>query len=127
MDTNDWLEKYVRNSRLLTFSVQHKNTTTKWQLSILSFSTLVLSADYMVDANWGSMFPVSIYWDGTCLWNIESYFQSSCSLKFSQFPFDKQSCDLIFGSVFLTENLMNITSIMTEIDMTLYVPSSEFE
>ena len=81
----------------------------------------------MVDANWGSMFPVTIYSDGTCMWNIESYFQSSCSLKFSKYPFDKQSCDLIFGALSHTENLINITALLTEIDMTFYVPSSEFE
>lgn len=38
-----------------------------------------------------------VYYDGTVEWRPYDVFQTKCSIDITYFPFDKQTCDIIFG------------------------------
>ena len=51
---------------------------------------------------------VTLYNDGTCLWDSLAILESSCDVDVTSFPFSKQECHLIFTSGKYDSRLMDI-------------------
>lgn len=66
--------------------------------------------------------------DGICSLTYAKYFKSTCEIDVSDFPFDEQICDLVFGSWSMDERLMSLRAVNKEaIDSLLYKENGEWE
>ena len=43
--------------------------------------------------------PVTLFYTGHSIWTSTATFKSSCTVDVSSWPFDKQNCSLLFGSL----------------------------
>ena len=43
--------------------------------------------------------PVTLFYIGQSIWTSTATFKSSCTVDVSSWPFDKQHCSLLFGSL----------------------------
>ena len=68
-----------------------------------------------------------VYADGTCQ-NVQRVsYRSSCSIDVRWFPFDEQVCELKFIPWTYSVWLVNITLMADSIDVSSYLPSSEWD
>ncbi|CAD6184307.1 unnamed protein product [Caenorhabditis auriculariae] len=68
-----------------------------------------------------------VLFTGTVFWPPPTQLRSTCKVDVSLFPFDEQKCSLKFGSWTYHGYQVDITNRSTNIDLTNYVPSGEFD
>ncbi len=56
-----------------------------------------------------SLFEVTIRHDGTCIWEPAQQYHSRCPVDVRMYPFDTQTCKLVFGTWSYSEDLLNLT------------------
>ena len=73
---------------------------------------LLLLLNLLIYQNNGSFFAkVLVYPSGYVLWVPCSIFQSSCSIDVLYFPFDEQTCEMIFGSWTYNSKEVNLSAV----------------
>ena len=70
---------------------------------------------------------VQINSDGTQYWYVPTLFQSSCIFEVANFPFDKQSCTLMFTPWTHSQNELDLKVDLKPVVTSNYVNSSEWE
>ncbi|KAK5975701.1 Nicotinic acetylcholine receptor subunit type D [Trichostrongylus colubriformis] len=68
-----------------------------------------------------------VLYTGTVFWPPPTQLRSTCKVDVSLFPFDEQRCSLKFGSWTYHGFQVDITNRSSNIDLTNYVPSGEFD
>lgn len=68
-----------------------------------------------------SIYACNISSDGTINWRAPVLFMSSCKLNMRYFPFDKQSCELKFGSWVYNGYILDVVTNSSEADATSYI------
>ncbi|CAD5208516.1 unnamed protein product [Bursaphelenchus xylophilus] len=68
-----------------------------------------------------------VFYDGTVFWPPPTRLRSLCKIDVTYFPFDDQLCILKFGSWSYHGFQLDLTNRSTNIDLTNYVESGEFE
>ncbi|CAJ0594473.1 unnamed protein product [Cylicocyclus nassatus] len=68
-----------------------------------------------------------ILYTGTVFWPPPTQLRSTCKVDVSMFPFDEQKCSLKFGSWSYHGFQVDVTNRSTNIDLSNYVISGEFE
>ncbi|CAD5205802.1 unnamed protein product [Bursaphelenchus okinawaensis] len=68
-----------------------------------------------------------LFYDGTVFWPPPTRLRSLCKIDVTYFPFDDQLCILKFGSWSYHGFQLDLTNRSTNIDLTNYVESGEFE
>jgi len=74
-----------------------------------------------------STFTTILRPDGSVRWDPGHTFKTMCDLDITEYPFDVQKCDLIFGAWSLHTTKMNMTSNMTKINMDSYDENGEWD
>ena len=88
---------------------------------------MYFSATHVVNKDWVDAFGVYVYADGTVVWVIADYFESTCHLNMLMFPFDTQTCSLNFGNVFHDSTLVDLIGQPEYVNTDFFFPSKEFE
>ncbi|EDO45564.1 predicted protein, partial [Nematostella vectensis] len=65
--------------------------------------------------------------DGTNSWYAPTEIKSICQIDITYFPFDAQSCPIIFGSWTYTGNYLNLVNARNQSDLSKYTISGEWE
>ena len=80
-----------------------------------------LAKDFMSDTN------VEVSPDGNMSWTAPALLKSSCGIKIQDYPFDRQTCKLKFGSWTYNGWEINVSSFVPEILTDNYIPDGEWE
>ncbi len=56
-----------------------------------------------------SLFRVSVWSDGTCIWEPGNQYRSRCTVDVRLYPFDSQTCELVFANWVYTGDAVNLT------------------
>lgn len=65
--------------------------------------------------------------DGNVTWAVPLHINSSCSVDATFFPYDKQMCDIHFGSWIYDISQLEIRTDTESADLTRYIVNSEFD
>ena len=87
----------------------------------------LFSAKDVINSDWHSNFPVSIYYNGQIVWAPIGSFTTTCDLDMFKFPFDIQECSLDFGNLVEADTTLKLSLIEEDVEMTFYKKSNEFE
>jgi len=92
--------------------------------------------DLILHNNGGEEFPgglhkfktdIRIDSDGNCSWNSPATFTSTCKIDIRYFPFDRQSCKLIFSSWTYDATDINLTASDSPVISTVFRNSSQWD
>ncbi|KAJ8297829.1 hypothetical protein KUTeg_024360 [Tegillarca granosa] len=72
------------------------------------------------------LFRVSVYFDGTVVWEPGGSFSTSCNIKIRYFPFDYQTCEITFTVWQYTKGMMSVTNSSDSINMETYTGNGEW-
>ena len=110
IELNVWLRKYWKNDRLkwntsisnITQLTLDKNNI--WTPDIELINAATLPRIYTLN---GGMY---LYPDGDMLWSMPTVYKISCPLKLKYFPFDTQTCSMIFSSWSYDNSLLKLST-----------------
>ena len=71
-------------------------------------------------------FPATVSCNGSVQWLLPRIYTSSCTLDVTNFPWDTQTCLLIFGSWSYTLNEVDLVTMSAEADTDVYTPNLEW-
>lgn len=71
-------------------------------------------------------FRALIHFDGNVTYNFPTKVEASCPIDVSRFPFDRQVCDLMFGSWVYNGFQLNVTSRQSNADLSSVKENVEF-
>lgn len=83
------------------------------------------SADEDIDSKYPT--NIIVYSNGKCSWMPPGLFISACAINIQWFPFDDQKCNMKFGSWTYDGNKINLTAMSSEIDISNYQESGEWD
>lgn len=72
-------------------------------------------------------YPAKVYWDGTVSYNFPAVIKVVCKIQMKNFPFDKQTCQLTFGSWMYLVDELNVTARNDKGDDSYYVHNGEWD
>ncbi|GFO36506.1 neuronal acetylcholine receptor subunit alpha-10 [Plakobranchus ocellatus] len=98
--------------------------TTIWLPDIFIFNTAGPNMNGFVNVS-GS--KVSIQHDGNVKWMIPLMVASACAVDVTYFPYDRQSCEIKFGSWIYDIDQLNIVVDSDQPDLEHYVMNSEYD
>jgi hypothetical protein len=70
---------------------------------------------------------VTIYSDGIVYLNIGDYIETICNFDVTYFPFDRQSCDILFFPWIYTNESVDFSQSYSNVDLTLYTENGMWE
>ena len=71
------------------------------------------------------MTDIAVTSSGNCIWSGPATFKTICNIHVDEWPFDKQKCELAFGSYTYEENLLSLRLFKDKSDFTSkksYIP-----
>ncbi|XP_048740358.1 neuronal acetylcholine receptor subunit beta-2-like [Ostrea edulis] len=75
----------------------------------------------------GSFYYVMVSFDGTVTWKPYQVFESQCSIDVTYFPFDTQTCDIVFTLWSHFQNQVEIRPLNDDIELVQYQGNSIWE
>lgn len=70
---------------------------------------------------------MNIHHSGEILWEPGGTFKTTCEMGINAYPFDHQTCDIVFASWQYTQDQVNLTTIQDTISMETYAENGEWE
>lgn len=84
-----------------------------------------------IQADSGEMYKfntkVVINYNGSCQWYAPTEVKTVCKIDISYFPFDQQRCSMVFGSWTYTSSFFNLKLARTDVDLSNYILSGEWD
>ena len=130
--SNVWLRYWWRDYRLqwnqslwnissLTFSTDAQLDSSVWTPDIYLYNTAENPLDNLKWSN------VVVQSSGDILWSRPGMIQSTCSFDMTEFPYDRQVCELKLGSWSYTGEQLVLIDGAPSIDLTNYQTNEEWE
>lgn len=70
---------------------------------------------------------MSIHHSGEVLWEPGGTLRTTCEMSINAYPFDHQTCDIVFANWQYTKDQVNLTSNQSKINMETYTENGEWE
>lgn len=87
----------------------------------------VCSVGNIFDGEFRDRFRASIHHSGKVLWEPGGTFRTICEVSINAYPFDHQTCDIVFANWQYTKDQVNLTSNQSKVNMETYTENGEWE